>query len=125
MKSLFLAAALGAVGLLGLAPAPAHASWLSEALHRRFDPAYYYAAPVYDYSYYYTPAYDYGYYSPPAYDYEYVYPSYGYYYSAPAFYFSVPLGWHHHDHWWGGPRYYGHWHDYDHWHGGHGWHHHR
>ena len=43
MKSLLLAAALGLGSLrpVGLTPARADASWLSEALHRRDDPGYY------------------------------------------------------------------------------------
>jgi hypothetical protein len=129
MKSLFLAAALGALGLIGLAPAKADASWLSQALHRQFDPAYYggyYGAPVYNYddNAYYPPAYDYGPYASPAYSYDYYYPSYSYYSPAPTVYFSVPFGgYYRNGYYWGGPRYYGHWHGYrGGWHGG--YHHH-
>jgi hypothetical protein len=110
MKSLIVAAALGlgSLGLIGATPAKANASWLSQALHARFDPYYYggYYAPGYVYP-------SYNYYSP-----TYVYPGYGYNYR-PGVSF-----------WWGsGPRYsrgwHGHWHGHRNaWHGGHG-HHHR
>src|SRR6516165_75377 len=60
MKSLVLAAALGlgSLALVGITPAKADASWLSEALHRYYDPGYYgyYAPPVYDYGDYYAPS---------------------------------------------------------------------
>ena len=108
MKSLIVSAALGlgALGLVGLTPSKAQASWLSEALHARFDPAY-------GYSYYnYAPAYGYPYYDYP----------YGTYYSGPTYYYGVPYG-----SYWYGPRYYrpwyGHrWHEHHghEWHGGHG-----
>src|SRR5437588_4473006 len=52
---------LGALGVTAATPASSQASWLSEAMHRRYDPGYYgaysyapaypYNAPVYDYSY--------------------------------------------------------------------------
>ena len=43
MKSLILATVLGlgSLGLIGLTPTKADASWLSEWLHQRFDPNYY------------------------------------------------------------------------------------
>src|SRR4029453_11185717 len=41
----FLLAALAAVPLLACSPSAARASWLSEALHRIFDPPYAYYAP--------------------------------------------------------------------------------
>src|SRR5262249_36119380 len=112
MKALLLAAALG-VGVLSLAPAHADASWLSQALHARYDP--------YPYG---------GYYAPPACDYSaptYVYPRYDYYYAPPAHYYSAPyyrpgVSFY----WGGGHRYYGHWGGhYGGWHGGHGGHRHR
>jgi hypothetical protein len=115
MKSLLVAAALGlgSLGLVGLTPAKADASWLSEALHRRYDPGYYayYAPPVYDYGDYYGPSTSY-----------YVDP--GYVYPPPTVYYSTPYytpTWSYY--WWSGPRYYGH-HHHEGWHGGHGWHHH-
>src|SRR5437588_1907654 len=43
---------LGALGVTAATPASSQASWLSEALHRRYDPAYYgpsYYAPAYPY----------------------------------------------------------------------------
>ncbi len=121
MKSLFLAAALGlgSLGLVGLTPGRADASWLSEALHARYGPySYggYYVAPGYDY---YAPTY--------------VYPGYNYY--APPVYYTTPYyvspGVSYYR--WSGPRYYGHWGGYHHgdyhgWsggHGGRGGHHHR
>src|SRR5262249_29605985 len=112
MKSFVLSAVLGlgALGLVGLTPSKAEASWLSEALHARFDPAYR------GYSYY-----DYG----PAYGYyrDYGYP-YGTYYYAPAYDYVVPYR----SYWYGAGYYrpwYGHgWHGHGghEWHGGRGWH---
>jgi hypothetical protein len=52
MKSLLLTAALGlgSLGLVGATPSRANASWLSEALHARYDPYYgAYYAPAYIY----------------------------------------------------------------------------
>jgi hypothetical protein len=88
MRSLLVAAALGlgSLGLIGATPSQANASWLSEALHARFDP-----------NYYGTPAY--GYYGP-----DYVAPPS--YYSAPYYQPGVSF------YWGGGTRYYGHWHGY-------------
>ena len=114
-RFLFAAAAVLALGFVAAFPAQSQASWLSEALHRRFDPGYYdyYAAPVYDYG---------SYYAPPVYEYEYVAPTYvapPVYYSSP-YYVTGPSFY-----WWSGPRYYGHYHGYrGGWHGGHR-HHHR
>jgi hypothetical protein len=121
MRRFMFAAAAGlALAFVAAAPARSQASWLSEALHRRFDPGYY-APPVYSYggAYYAQPAYDYyapTYVAPPA-----VYYSQPYYYGpGTSFYWSS------------GPRYYGRyngyrgsWHgDRDGWHGGRE-HHHR
>ena len=88
MRSLLVAAALGLglLGLIGATPSQANASWLSEALHARFDP-----------NYYGTPAYGY-------YGLDYVVPPI--YYSAPYYQPGVS------SYWGGGPRYYGHWHGY-------------
>jgi hypothetical protein len=69
MKSLLLAGALG-LGLIGVTPSQAHASWLSEALHARYDP------------------YCYGAYYPPAN----AYPNYGYY--AAPYYYSPGVSFH-------------------------------
>jgi hypothetical protein len=68
---------LGALGITAAVPAQAQASWLSEALHRRYDPNYgsYYAAPAYPYDS--GPVYVY----PPAY-----YPPDGTYYYGPSYY---------------------------------------
>ena len=75
MRTLIPSVALSVGALVGLAPAKAEASWLSQALHARYDP-YYYGGP----SYYYAPAYDYSD-APAYYDYgtPYYVPSYGYY----------------------------------------------
>src|SRR5262249_62252085 len=82
MRSLLLSAVLGvaSLGVLAAAPAKAEASWLSQALHTMFDPAYY------DGPYCYAPGYPYGYYAP---GYGYFMPGYEYvpsttYYYAPA-----------------------------------------
>jgi hypothetical protein len=113
MRSLLLSVALGvgALGLLGATPARSEASWLSEALHARYDPYYYdYYSPSFvypDYNYY-TPGYVY-----PNSD-NYAYPQYGNY-SWP--YYSPSRSFY-----WGGYR--GHWHgDHHGWYGDH--HHHR
>jgi hypothetical protein len=76
---------LGALGITAATPASSQASWLSEALHRRYDPDYYGA-------YYYAPAYPY---DGPAYDYSYPAPYYDGYaapYYAPygAYYYGGP-----------------------------------
>ena len=120
MRSMIAALGLS-LGVLTAAPAKADASWLSEALHRYYDPGYYgyYAPPVYDYGDYYAPSTSY-----------YVEPGYVY---PPTVYYSTPYytpGWSYY--WWSSPRYYGHWgghgwyggHHHG-WHGGHGGHHHR
>ncbi len=123
MKSLLVAVALGlgSLALIGATPSQAKASWLSEALHARFDPYYYGDYPPYVYpdTVYYSPAY--------------VYPYYGYYapYYSPgvSFYVWPRYGWGRWGGWhgyWGGYR--GGWHGYHGgWHGYHGgWHgHHR
>jgi hypothetical protein len=76
-KLLFAAAAATALAVLPASPTPAKASWLSEALHRAFDPYYYgdYYVSPYNYvsPYYGGPYYDLGY------DYNYPVPAYGYY----------------------------------------------
>jgi hypothetical protein len=98
MRKLWLAMVAAAL-VFTAAPSAARASWLSEFLHRQFDPAYYgyaYYAPAYRYYLPPNPATSwYGAYAPPV---------YGYYAPYRTFY-------------WEGPRYYGHWHGDDHaWH---------
>ena len=53
MRSLItsLLLGVGALGISAATPASSQASWLSESLHRRYDPAYYYGP-----AYYYAPA---------------------------------------------------------------------
>jgi len=110
MRSLIASAVLGLAALGGTLalPAKADASWLSEALHGNFDPAYSgYYAPGYGYSDYYgVPPYEYGVYTP----------GYSYYYS-PGY--VVPYVAPYRYPWYGG-RYYGGHHGYRRWHGG--WH---
>lgn len=71
-KFLFAAATAAALSLPAVAPTEAEASWLSEVLHRYYDPypygGYYgrpYYGPAYDYypDPYYSPAPAYGYYT--------------------------------------------------------------
>jgi hypothetical protein len=69
------------LGLWTATPSRADASWLSQALHREFDPDYGYYGPAYSY----PPAYSYGsYYDDPYYaptvPYTYYEPGYTYYY---------------------------------------------
>src|SRR5579884_1989272 len=123
MRTLMLSAALSVAALVGLAPAKADASWLSEYLHARFDPDYYSPAysyaPAYDYPYSYAPAYEEDYVTPyyvPSYTY-YV-PSYSYWdYSYPTYWgsYAYPVygrswGGHHAygDRYWGGGHWAGH-----------------
>ena len=86
---------LGALGITAATPASSQASWLSEAMHRRYDPGYYGA-------YYYAPAYPY---SGPVYDYSYSAPYYdGYaapYYDTYATPYYAPYG----ASYYGGPSY--------------------
>ena len=107
-KALFAAVAVAALGVLAVAPAQAHASWLSEAIHARLDPVYYPYYPAYDYGY--PPVYDYNYYYAPGYDYV---PWGGsVYYTTPYY---VPYRSYY---WWGGPAYYGGWYGHRGWHHG-------
>jgi hypothetical protein len=124
MRSLFLSVALGigALGLIGATPSRTEASWLSQALHARYDPYYYgsgYDGGYYPYSYAY-PGYS-------SYSYGYAYPSYRYY-SRPYYgYFARPYYGHARSFYWGGNH--GHWSGHHGgWHAGHhggGHHHHR
>jgi hypothetical protein len=117
MRSFITSAVLGLAVLGGTValPAKANASWLSEALHQRFDPAYY--GPAYSS------------YSPLPYTYnapDYYVPGYSYYYTPGYTYYSpgsvAPLYVAHYR--WYGNRYYGH-HDWHHgWYGHHGYGHH-
>jgi hypothetical protein len=128
---LFIVPAALALGLLST-PATAHASWLSESLHRVLgdQPVVTYApdttvyAPGYD-PYYVTPTYPdyYGtYYAAPS------YPTYySGYYTAPAYpwtYWGAPYGYGAYRYPWNHGRYYGsHYHGHGHGHHGHGHHH--